>query len=100
MPIPPLEARLLDMDSITRVTEALKAKGQAPSYLLLSHDDFDGFVNAVMVHPHKYQMYQLKTLGITRVVWAHDLKDGEFVLSTGKGIPKDVQTLSLKATHK
>lgn len=94
----PLDGFLIKAEFLTKCVNEVKKKDKYnPSVLVLSEGDFNGLVMATHLHGYShYFVNACRKLGIKRVVWAEDLPDGEFLLSSGEGLPKDIETLTIK----
>lgn len=68
-----------------------------PEVLILSEKGFRELVNAIYLHGFGHHIAQgYKSAGVKRVVWAPDVADEEFMLSSGRGLDAGVETLVLK----
>lgn len=94
----PLEGRMLDLAFLTKCVDKVKSAGKyKPEVLILSEADFHGHLMAIAAHGLNHHIVSSYTaLGIKRLVWAEDVTDGEFLLSSGKGLSKGIQTLEFK----
>jgi hypothetical protein len=70
-----------------------KIKTYTPSVLILSKNNWNGILNAIAIHQYKSILFDYRNLGITQIVWAEDIHDGEFMLSSTKGLPTDIETI-------
>lgn len=92
------EGRWIDIFFLTQCVKQVLAEGKyVPEVLVLSQNDFAGHVNAITLHGHQHHIVNsYKKLGLKRIVWAEDVKDGEFLLSSGKGLEEGIETILLK----
>jgi hypothetical protein len=90
----PLEGRVPDLDFLQKCADKVRTKYE-PKFLILSEDDFRGLVWAMTIHHYDHVKPKLKGMGIEKVVWAGDLPDGEFMLSSGKGLEEGIETVVL-----
>lgn len=78
------------------VRKVRDTKTYDPKVLVLSHDGFRRLNNAIWFHGQSHPIRSgYKAAGIERVVWAEDVPDGEFLLSSGKDLPEGIETLFL-----
>ncbi len=68
-----------------------------PKVLILSRTGFHRLLNAIALHGHSHHIVSgYKQLGIEKVIWAEDLPDYEFMLSSGKGLEGSIETITFK----
>ena len=92
------EGRFIDPTFLGECVQKVLAAGKyVPSVLILSEDDFQGIIWAISMHGYNYHIINnYKKLGINRVVWAEDVEDGDFLLSSGAGLDPSVETIIFK----
>ena len=77
--------------------DEVRAKRQyEPTVLILSQGAYRGLFNAIAMHGmSQFLVNGYLAAGIERVVWAEDLKDGEFLVSSGVGLEDGIETMHL-----
>lgn len=73
-----------------------------PTVLVVSHDQFNRYVNAFYLHGHDFFLKnEFRKLKINRLIWAEYLPDGEFELTSEVSWTKlsNVETLTIKSEN-
>ena len=92
----PLDGWFISTAHLTKCVNKIKeSKTYVPSVLILSEQNFHSLLMAIAAHNYKNIVAEYKQLGIVKVVWAEDINDGEFMLSSELGIPTDVERILL-----
>jgi hypothetical protein len=94
----PVEGRFLNVAFLAKCIRQVKTDGKyIPSVLVLSREDFNGHFYAIALHGQSHHIVgSYQKLGIKKLVWAHDVADGEFLLSSGEGLPSGIETIQFK----
>jgi len=86
------------MDTLREAIAAVRAKGRyEPRVLVLSENAFLQLTNLVAVHGYSaWIASEYHKLGIERVIYADDVDDREFVLTSGRGLPAGIAEIIIK----
>lgn len=90
-----LEGRMMDMAFLRKCIKQVRSKYK-PVVLILSELDFRRQVNLAFHGLWEHAKSQYASLGLEKIIWAKDLKEGEFLLSSGAGIATGIETLYLQ----
>jgi hypothetical protein len=89
-------ASLFQKKKIEELIKNAVSAGIKAEVLVLTHDDFDGYVSAIYLHHCRYLIKEFKDLGIKRLCWSDDVLKNHIEVSANSDIPEDVESLWFK----